>query len=462
MAKDKTTLRFWLRIDRPNKDKSCPVHLVYQIQSQRKFYAIPGIKLFPFNWDIKNKQAVYIDKKTAKLAALKHKVDFENVVIPTAADISDINAKLQTLRNDVSNIEKRFKLDQIAFSPDMVINALKEFKQPETKKDLPGINIVSFINRFAKDCKGTHKEGTLKVYTGLAAHLEKFETSRHLKVTFENIDKGMIKGFSSFLSETKYHTTAKGKVIERGINNITGAKLISTLKTILNYARNDYKINVNPDYRDYKVSRKDSDLEVITLSQDEFMLIYNLDLSENKRLDAVRDVFCFSCATGLRFSDLQQLRRQHIRKDHTIRMTASKTDQKLVIPLNPISFSILKKYEDRLMPLPIISNQKTNDYIKELGELAGINTPIEIVRKRGIKTITEVFKKYELLSIHVGRKSFITLSLEKGIAMQEVMALSGHTTYKAFKRYVDVSDTRKKTVMAEAWGKIESTNLKAV
>ena len=111
----------------------------------------------------------------------------------------------------------------------------------------------------------------------------------------------------------------------------------------------------------------------------------------------------------------------------------------------------------------MISNQKTNDYIKELGQLAGIDTPIEIVRMRGIKKITEVFKKHELLSIHVGRKSFITLSLEKGIAIQEVMSLSGHTTFKAFRRYVDVNDSRKKTVMAEAWGKVvEKNDLKAV
>jgi integrase len=238
------------------------------------------------------------------------------------------------------------------------------------------------------------------------------------------------------------------------MNNITAAKQISTLKTLLNYARTVYKYQVNQDYRDFKVSRKDSELEVITVTEEEFLAIYNLDLSENKRLDPVRDVFCFACATGLRYSDLLDLRREHIRKDNTIRKTAVKTGQKLVIPLNPISYSILQKYVDHNSPLPVISNQKTNEYIKEIGELAGIDTPIEKVRTRGVKKITKVFKKYDLLSIHVGRKSFITLSLEKGIAMQDVMSLSGHTTFKAFKRYVDVNDNQKKTVMANAWGKV--------
>ena len=246
------------------------------------------------------------------------------------------------------------------------------------------------------------------------------------------------------------------------MNNITAAKQMSTLKTLLNYAKAEYKIHVKNDYKDFKVSRKDSDFEVITLTQDEFDAIYGLDLTKNKKLDAVRDVFCFSCSTGLRFSDLLQLRREHIRKDNTIRMTAAKTGQKLVIPLNPISYSILQKYTDRLKPLPVISNQKTNDYIKEIGKLAGIDTPIEKVRAHGVKKITRIFKKHDLLSIHVGRKSFITLSLEKGIAIQEVMSLSGHNTFKAFKRYVDVNDSRKKVVMANAWGKVENSKLKAV
>ena len=209
-----------------------------------------------------------------------------------------------------------------------------------------------------------------------------------------------------------------------------------------------------------QVSRKDTEFEVITLTEDEFLAVYNLDLSNRKRLDLVRDVFCFSCATGLRYSDLAQLRREHIRKDNTIRMTAAKTGQKLVVPLNPISDAILQKYADRHLPLPVISNQKTNDYIKEIGKLAKIDTPIEKVRMYGVKKVTEVWKKHQLLSIHVGRKSFITLSLEKGIAIQEVMSLSGHTTFKAFRRYVDVNDSRKKTVMAAAWGKVKDNKLK--
>lgn len=438
MAKDKTTIRFWLRTDRPNQDGSSPVHIVYQIQGQRKYFAVPGIKLFPANWSVNGQKAVLADRKQLKKAY----PGLDPSLLLTSIEVSEVNAKLQEIASSIADIEKRFRLDKITFTPQMVIDSLKSSTRPEAKREEPGVNFVDFIRQFAQDSTGTHKAGTLKVYTGLAAHLEEYQKTSRQKLTFDLIDIPQLRRINNFLTD------------DRGMNNVTAAKQMSTIKTLLNYARTLYNIPVRPDYRDFKVSRKDSEFEVITLTDDEFMAIYNLDLSKNKRLDTVRDVFCFSCATGLRFSDLEQLKRDHIRKDNTIRLTAAKTGQKLVIPLNPISYSILQKYKDRMAPLPMISNQKTNEYIKEIGRLAGIDTPIEKVRMYGVKKVTEIHPKHELLSIHVGRKSFITLSLEKGIQIQEVMALSGHTTYKAFRRYVDVNDSRKKSVMAQAWGSI--------
>jgi integrase len=92
----------------------------------------------------------------------------------------------------------------------------------------------------------------------------------------------------------------------------------------------------------------------------------------------------------------------------------------------------------------------------------GIDTPIEIIRKYGVKTVSEILPKHDLISIHVGRKTFTTLSLEKGIPMQEVMSLTNHATFKSFRRYVNVTDQRKQAAMAQAWGEVKENNLKAV
>ena len=459
LRKDKPTYRLTWRKDIANKNflkgnpPTGPLHLFYQLHSNKIAIAILDSNILEANWSWEQKRVVYVNSKVAKAKFPGFNAD----LLLSSEGVNELNNKVEQVKEDLANIDTRLRLDGIQFDCSTIKKIYDAQKNNSTTRTKPGTNLISFIKQFVKDSTGTHKPGTLKVYTGLANQIEAFEKTRAAKITFEAIDVSLLRAFHSFLSETKYKTSTKGKIYERNINNVTAAKQMSTLKTLLNYARTLYKINVRPDYRDFKVSRKDSEFEVITLALDEFMAVYNLDLFDNKRLDEVRDVFCFSCATGLRFGDLQQLRREHVRKDNTLRMTAAKTGQKLVIPLNPFSHAILQKYSERHLPLPIISNQKTNDYIKEIGKMAGIDTPIEKVRTRGVKKITKVFKKYELLSIHIGRKSFITLSLEKGIAIQEVMSLSGHTTFKAFKRYVDVSDSRKKTVMANAWGEVPET-----
>ncbi|MEX2568542.1 MAG: hypothetical protein WD431_21550 [Cyclobacteriaceae bacterium] len=89
------------------------------------------------------------------------------------------------------------------------------------------------------------------------------------------------------------------------MNNITIAKQLSILKTFLGYARRQ-GIKVNDGYNHFSI-KKDK-LEVNALTHDELDLLFNFNLSSNERLDQVRDLFFYSCVTGFRFSDLQQMR----------------------------------------------------------------------------------------------------------------------------------------------------------
>ena len=426
-----STIRLWLRVDKISKDGRAPIHLIYQVQGSRKYYNI-GVKLFPINWNDELQKAIYVDKKVFKNSGNN------SDLIPLSNEIVEINQTINRVKGDIANIEKRFELDKKPYSSEMVIEILNEQKKPTTKKEIK-TSVVDFIDQYAEDSISTKRSGSITGYKNTANHLNNFEVKSKSKITFENIDISTLKQFQNHL------------ITERGLNNITVAKQISTLKTILDRARKEYKINVNQDYRDFSVARNDSNFEVIVLTDTELQNIIDLDLSDNKRLDKVRDIFVFSCTTGLRFSDLANLKPEHIR-DGSIKKTAIKTTQKLDIPLNAISEAILEKYIGQYKPLPIISSQKLNKYIKELGELAHIDTPIEKVREYGAITKAEIFKKYELMSIHMGRRTFATLSLERGIASQDVMAMTGHLTYTSFKRYVNVSSERKKTVMAKAWG----------
>lgn len=104
-----------------------------------------------------------------------------------------------------------------------------------------------------------------------------------------------------------------------------------------------------------------------------------------------------------------------------------------------------------ISPIPMISNQKLNKYVKELCELAEINDPVEIIRFKGAKRHATLHPKHELISAHTGRKTFVTLSLSKGIPAEVVMKITGHSDYKSFKRYVEVDEDRKRNAMSLAW-----------
>ncbi|RYE40959.1 MAG: hypothetical protein EOP48_24300, partial [Sphingobacteriales bacterium] len=251
------TIRFQQRTDKLDKQGYAPIRVVYQVNGQRK-YLPTTLKCLPFNWDAHSQQAVFIDKKTAK--KLDTSLDFEKFL--TEAQIREFNGKINEYVTDIENVEKRFSLDKIVYTPQLIIDTLANIRQPEAKKDDPGKSITAFIHRFVLDSKGTHKAGTLKVYSGLAEHLAAFEKINRKKAIFEKIDIPFLRAFHGFLSEDRTMIKDGKAILVKGMNNITAAKQMSTLKTLLNYARTIYKINVNPDYRDYKVSRKDSDFEL--------------------------------------------------------------------------------------------------------------------------------------------------------------------------------------------------------
>ena len=157
-------------------------------------------------------------------------------------------------------------------------------------------------------------------------------------------------------------------------------------------------------------------------------------------------MFVFCCFTGLRYSDVYNLRRSDVKGDH-IEVTTVKTADTLSIDLNDVARGILDKYKEEPFPgdkvLPVISNQKMNDYLKELCELAGFNEPIRVTTYRGAERIDTVYPKYALIGTHQGRKSFICNALAAGIPVNVVMKWTGHSDYKAMKPYIDVADTIK-------------------
>lgn len=454
----KGTIRFASRRDKARKDGSIPVEMIYSIYGNRKVANL-RLNIPPFSWDQATQSAVYINKEEAK------KIDVpKGASLPLKPDIDDWNKVLSDAKSLIRNIEQKFELDEKEYTSQDIIDEFKERTNVKklAVKEQPTKLIFDFIDRYVRENEPSRAKGSLSVYKALKKHLQEYEVYSKKKIRFSDINYLFFQSFQNFL------------IKQGNMNNITIAKQLSTLKTFVNYAKK-HNIKVDESIKEFKI--KMQKLEVIALTENEFSTLYNLDLTGDDRfeyiddegvkhyisyavLSNVRDVFCFSCASGLRYSDLAQLKREHI-KATEIRLTVKKTKEIHVLPINGFMAAILDRNKGQARPLPVLSNQKYNDYVKLLCELAGIDEPVEIIRFKGAEKITTVYPKYELISSHTGRKTFCTLSLERGIPAELVMKLSGHQDYRSFQRYVRVTERRKKDVMLEAWGAPES-KLKAV
>jgi integrase len=458
------TIRFVLRTEKPLKNGKAAIDLIYQLPPKGKKYYRTGINLLKYSWDHVQQRVVYLSRKEAK--HLCPKIDFD--LLPTAREVDEWNDELKSLCHSISEIEKRFAVNRLTYSVEAVLESLKQEKRGTVKQEFSSNVVFEFMDHYINEHKATREPGSLSVYKSVKRHLQDYCRHTGNKITFDNIDFAFFQSFQNFLVTGQGTTIVKDKktkgdkiVPRQPLNNTTTAKALSTLKTFLGYAR-EHGYEVSDKYKTFKIRKQD--LEVIALTNDEFETLYNLDLSDNLRLAQTRDVFCFSCATGLRYSDLNQLKREHLKDDEII-LTVKKTKDLHRIPLSPYSKAILDKYTDQTRPLPMVSNQNMNLSVKELCKKAGIDEQIEIVRFIGAKRVSKTYPKYELIGVHNGRKTFATLSLEKGMSAEETMAIGGWKDYKSFKRYVKITEQRKKVVMLKAWSNpTDKTkhNLKAV
>ncbi len=436
------TLSFVLRTQKTLKSGKVPIYLTYSIHRVRLFYSIGKRSIYPEYWNSEEQRAVYIPQREAK--RLMPQLSAKELL--TETEVNEINDLIEDYESQIKSIEKKFEALKTPFSSQMVIDELKVNENKATKKEEATGLVFDFMDQYIRDHEATREKGSLTVYKSVKNHLQAYQDTTGHKVTFDTIDYIFFQKFQTFLiNRTK--SDQEGNVSPM-LNNTTIAKALSTLKTFLGYARK-HGVKVNDSYRDFTIKKEK--LEVIALDQEEFNSILNLDLVNNKRLEKARDIFIFACATGLRYSDMAQLKREHI-KDSVITLIVKKTKSELTIPLNAITAEILDKYKDLHSPLPMISNQNLNYAVKDLCKEAGVNQPVEIVRFHGKKRVVNTYPKYELIHFHTARKTFVTLSLEKGMSAEEVMTISGHEDYKSFARYVKVTEKRKKVVMLKAWG----------
>lgn len=278
--------------------------------------------------------------------------------------------------------------------------------------------------------------GTRKKYRTLANHLAKCVGTALL----EEVTEQTIQEVQTYLLDTA------------GLRSLTVERMTNRFKTCLAYfhRRGWYS---GTAHLTYKVKLKGTNSKVVVvLTPEELKQIIAYQVPSTKAyLDRVRDLLVFACYTGLRYSDIQQLTEANI-VGGAIEVVTIKTTDILRIELNTTARQIIDKYKGQRQGgklLPTISNQKANDYLKELGELAGIDTPTEIVYFDSEGRHTEVKPKFELMTTHIGRRTFISNALSVGIPVPTVMSWTGHKNYKAMTPYIKLLEQSKRSDMAK-------------
>jgi integrase len=267
--------------------------------------------------------------------------------------------------------------------------------------------------------------------------LVKYQTHTKIKLTLHDIDSA----FFDRLTDYAYNV--------RKTRTNYFAKIVAVLKSFLNWAaERDYYTGTK--HRKFLAPEKN--IDIVFLTVEEFQKLSS-KVFEDLKLDRVRDIFCFGCLTGLRFSDLMQLRRDHLKNGY-IEKIIQKVKEPAKIPILPQTQKIIDKYAHPVNVLPRISNQKFNDYIKDCCEEAEIKEITTITNFIGTN-IEEITKpKYELITAHTSRKTFITLSFYLGMEVKVIKSITGHTQDKTFDKYLNIADGMKKSELEKAWGKL--------
>jgi len=372
-----------------------------------------GERINPELWD-KNNQRANLRKTKDKI--LK-------------GSLKSINQYLNSYENKVCEIVRSIRTKEFNAGFGLIADELrKQFNKRDT-------SFFAVYDEFLKSKRLKVTRSSMQKYDRLRAILLEYEKSTREKLRFDKITPLFFEKFYSYL------------INEKQLLNNTAHKVVQFFKGFMIWA-NTNNFTDNTSYRTFKSKSEQND--VIYLTENELMHLYNMKI-DNERLERVRDLFTFQCFTGVRFSDIENISWDDI-KNSTWNLRTQKTKDIIQIPLSGYALSILAKYGDWEKPLPVISNQKMNKYLKELCKKAKINDTVKIVQYRGSERIENTYKKYEVIGSHTARRTFISLSLQKGMKPDVIMAITGHKTYRMMQKYLKIADETKRDEMDKVWG----------
>jgi len=424
MAKTK----FYLR-DKET-DSTTPILMFVSYNGQRLTKYPTGETIDPLYWDSKTQRA----KQTKKFSTYP-----------------EFNTRLDNLKTLAENTLRQYMNDNDQQPPtvEMFRDLLNQsLNKTPKKEEVKPLDLFGFIDEFLKEHETRINEKTgkptakssLKVYRQSLRVLKEFKEKnyKNREFSFAQIDYYFYTQFQQYLLKQNFATNTIGKHIR-------------TLKTFfLEAQERGLMLNFSPK----KFKSVSESTDAIYLNESELNTLFELDLNMNPRLEKIRDLFLVGCWTGLRFSDFTGIKKENIDGEF-IEVETQKTGEVVVIPIHRQVEAIMKRYKGKTLnslPKPI-SNQKMNEYLKELGQLAGFNETVsESITKGGIKQ-TVNHPKWELITTHTARRSFATNQYLAGFPSTSIMKITGHRTESSFMKYIKVTPREHANQLRDLWRK---------
>ena len=385
------SILFYIKRAKINVNGVCPIYTRVTINSKR--------------FEFSTNKFISPDKWSTEGAKVKG----------NSEDARSINNQLDIIKNQIMDAEKRLYKKEILINSENLRNELFGIKERERLL----IPIFTEHNRKIKELVGSeYAPGTLERYETSLKHTKDFLQWKYRvsDIDIEKIDHAFITEYVFYLRT------------ERKCANNTAVKYIKNFHKIINICLANGWLTKDP-FANYKAKVKEvvreflTEQEIQSLMEKEFV---------SERLELVRDIFVFSCFSGLAYIDVKQLSKDNIvlgiDGDKWINKNRQKTDTNSKIPLLPTAQYILDKYanhpvcvnEDKL--LPIFSNQKMNAYLKEIATVCGINKE---------------------LTFHIARHTFATtVTLSNGVPIETVSKMLGHTNLKTTQHYAKILDKK--------------------
>lgn len=346
----------------------------------------------------------------------------------------DINRELNNLEN---HILKSFN----SVNPDEVTKEwLKSeinlyYNPPKETSSLPN-ELLKYFEHFINEKSNDLANSTVKKYNTVYKLLERYEKKLKRKLMIKDVDLSFKKSFEDYCLDNNYAPN-------------TIARAIRAIKTVCNHARYN---GIETSYQLEKIKTKYSKIENIYLTEDDIDKLKKIKKKKlTVQLENVRDWLIISCYTGQRISDFMRFNKKMLRQETIkngklvtlIEFTQKKTGKVMVIPLTQEVLDILEKRDGEFPS--VISDQKYNEYIKKVGFIAKLNEKVigskklETAPKSGkYRKVTKEFEKWELISSHIGRRSFSTNNYGV-IPTYILMNITGHSTESMFLTYIGKS-----------------------